>query len=145
MLHRLEGADRGRDRRAIHAGVRCRKRGRQHVLHVMTAANGDLAGVHQQLAAEDQLVRAQARTRLRFVPPAEPFHAGGGMRSELHAHRVVGVEDGDVAGAHGLEQPSLGGGVTLEGVVAVQVILRHVEREADVRAKIRNRLQLEAG
>ena len=82
---------------------------------------------------------------LHLRAAAEPLRRGGGVGGVRNADRVVGIEDGVIAGTLGFEQAALGGGVVLEGVVAVQVILRDVERERDVRAKFDDGLELEAG
>ena len=97
------------------------------------------------LPSRISLSAAQAGAGRHLVPAAEPFHAGGGARSVADAHRVVGIEHGEVAGLLRLEQPSFGGGVVLERVVPVQMILRDVQRQADVRAKFRDGLQLKTG
>ena len=124
-----------------HSGARGGDGGGEHVLDVVAAADGDFAGLHQQLAEEHQLIAAQGRAGLDFLAAAEPLHDGGGARCVGDADGIVGIEHGEIAGVLGLEEPALGGGVVLEGVVTVQVILRDVEGERDVGAKIADRLQ----
>ena len=145
MLHGVERADGRGDRRVPDARARRGNGRRQHVLHVVAAADGDLPGGHQQRAIEHQLVGAQVGAGRHLAARAEPLDGGGGPFGIPDAHRVVGVQHREIAGLLGLEEPSLGRGVSLEGVVAVQVILRHVERQADMRAEFRDRLELETG
>ena len=63
------------------------------------------------------------------------MHGGGGAVGIRDADRIVGIQDGEIVRLLRLEQASLGGGVVLEGVVAVQMILRDVQRQPDVRAE----------
>src|SRR6202040_875331 len=58
---------------------------------------------------------------------------------------IVGVEHGQVRGALVLEQSRLGGGVAFEGVVAIEMIRRDVERDSDVGSEGVDGFQLEAG
>ena len=67
-----------------------------------------------------------------------------GARGVGDAGGVVGVQHGEIAGLLGLEEAALGGGVVLEGVVAVEVVRRDVERHADVGAERLDGLELEA-
>ncbi len=141
----MEGADGSRDGLAGNAGAGGRDGGRKHVFDIVPAADRDLAGLHQQLAVENQFVAAEHSPGLHFPAAAEPLGRGSGACGVGYADGIVGVEHGVIAGALGLEEPALGGGVVFESVVAVQVILRDVQRQGNVRAKFGDGLQLEAG
>src|ERR1035437_1447136 len=114
-------------------------------MYIVTAADEDVAGWHQELAVEDEFVAAEGGAGLYVAAAAEPPRRGSGTGGVGYAHGIIGIENGGIAATLGFEEAALGGGVVVEGMVAVQVVLRDVERESDVRAKFEDGLQLEAG
>ena len=79
------------------------------------------------------------------APPAEPEDLGLGARGKHLGWLVLGVEHEEIVGGLLRCDPRLHGGVVLEAAMAVEVVLRNVQHHGDVRAKLLDRLQLEAG
>src|SRR5205807_8391803 len=117
----------------------------EHVFDIVAAANWDVAGFHQQLAIEDQLVPAEAGAARHLAAAAEPFGRCGGARGVADTDGILGVEHGEIAAALRFEKAALRGGVGFERVVPVEVVLRDVEADADVRAELADGFELEAG
>ena len=61
--------------------------------------------------------------------PREPYRLGAGESRERPADFVVGIQDGVVAGLLRAEQIPFRRGVILEGVMPVEMILRHVQAD----------------
>ena len=108
----------------------------------MAPAYGNLAGLHQRAAVQHQRLAAQARSGRHLATAAEPLRRGARAVRVSRAHRVLGVEHGEVSAPLRFEKPGLGGRVVLEGVVAVQVVGGHVQGQRDVRPELRHRLDL---
>src|SRR4051812_5138982 len=143
MLDGAEGPDRGGDRLVRNPNARGRDRGRQHVFDIVPTANWDVAGGHEELAVEHQLVRAELCSRRDLAPAAEPLRRSGGPLGKRYANSIVGIQNGEVSGALGFEQPAFRGSVILERVVPIQGILSNVQSQRDMRAELRDGLELE--
>jgi len=76
---------------------------------------------------------------------AEPDRLSRRAFGKLGSNGIVSVQDCEVLRALGFEQSSFRVHVALEGVMTVQVILRHVEARGDFCSETFDRLQLEAG
>ena len=145
MLYRAEGADRGGNRPGDTPARAAAIAAASTFSMLWRPRMGTSPACMSSLAVEYQLIGAQAGAGRDLAPAAEPLGRGGGAPGIGYAHRVVGVQDGEIAGLLGFEETALGRGIILEGMVAVQVVLRDVEGDADVGAKLGDGLQLEAG
>src|SRR5277367_787490 len=75
---------------------------------------------------------------------AEPNRLPGGAPGERNRHRIVRVQHRHITLALRLEQPRLGAGIGVEGMMPVQMILRNVQTSRDGCMKSPDRLQLKA-
>jgi hypothetical protein len=78
------------------------------------------------------------------VQSAEPVHRRLRELRVGDADRIVGIQNGLILRKLRFEEASFSGGVVLKRMVPVQMILRDVQSERDVRAEIEDRFQLEA-
>src|SRR5215469_609054 len=145
MFDGAEFANGVRNRLMADSRARDGERSGKHVFDIVAAADRYLAGVHQRLPEEDQLVAAKACARLYVLAAAEPLGDGRSALGVSAADGVVGIEHGEIARLLRFEQAALGGGVPFEGAVAVEVVLCDVEADTDVGAEFADGFKLKAG
>src|SRR5438045_1325095 len=120
----------------------------QHVLHVVRAAEGDLLDrAHRPLGAgqtERDGAVPDERPLTDGLEPTEPEEPARGPAGQRGRARIVGIDDGPVAGRLAGEEPRLGAPVRVERSVAVEMVRREVEESAHPRPEAVHRLELEA-
>ena len=76
---------------------------------------------------------------------AEPNRCSRRALGESDGDRIVGIKHGQIAGLLRFEQACLGVRVIFESMMAVQMILRHIQTSCDDALKGLDGFQLEAG
>ncbi len=143
MFHRREG---GRGIGDLFKTRSCplrHQRRRHNVFVVVTASQAKIVNV-QKLAALHSNHFAIQPCAGNLVGSAEPDGFRFCPHGERHRNGIVGIEHREIVRPLRLEQTGLGVRVVFEGVVTVQMILRHVKTGGDGRAECLDGFQLEA-
>ena len=135
MAHAGEGRERTGDRRRRHPARERRGRGGHRVLEVVRAAQADVAGRHQLLAAPPKPAIAVGERRVRAAERHQRRRAA--RLDPRRGHRQIALD-------LPLENAELCRPVGLEGPVAVEVVLGYVQQHGALRGERRRVLELEA-
>ncbi len=143
--HAAKGRQAGRDRRKVEPGRPCDGDRGERVLHVHRARH--LQGHRPRDRALDDGVEARAETgvlhvarRDRRVAEAERHRARAAPAAREHRRpRLVGADDGDRAGGQRAEERLERADQFLERLVAVDVVVLHVEHDRDLRPQVEER------
>jgi hypothetical protein len=129
----------------IRSGEPRGRNGGHHVGDVVPPAEGDLGSRHDQALIEVDLFLFDPDSGRHRTGHAEPERAASSEAGIAHADRVVSVQNGELMRLLCFEQAAFCRLIRFHRAVTIQVVGRHVQRDGDVGAKVRDGLQLEAG